>query len=230
MQKSTPGPAPIRRTTLSGLVVEQLRDAILSGAYALGAPINEVEVARQCGVSRGPVREAMQRLVQEGLLTSTPHRGVSVPDLNDEDLRDVFFARYAIEGAAIRAVIAAGRHGETAARLRAILSQMGVSERQQDWPRVAELDMELHSAIVTGAESARLQRMYRTLVTEMKLCLRLLLGGYRGREGIVESHQQLIELIAEGALETALDELAAHLDEPLQSLRAARRAMVERNA
>lgn len=230
MENSTSGPTPIRRTTLSGLVVEQLRDAILSGAYGLGAPINEVEIARQYGVSRGPVREAMQRLVQEGLLTSTPHRGVSVPALNDGDLRDVYFARYAIEGAAIRAVIEAGRHGETAERLRAILAQMAVSERAQDWARVAELDMELHSTIVNASESARLQRMYRTLVSEMKLCLRLLLGGYRGREGIVESHQQLIELIAAGALEQALDELAAHFDEPLQSLRAARQAMVGRDA
>lgn len=202
----------------------------MSGAYGLGAPLNEVEIARQCGVSRGPVREAMQRLAQEGLVTSTPHRGVSVPDLTDEDLRDVFFARYAIEGAAIRAVISAGKQKQTGEELRAILSLMGASEKEQDWPRVAELDMDLHSHIVAAAESARLQRMYRVLVAEMKLCFRLLLGGYRGREGIVESHEQLIELIARGQTEKAIDELAAHLDEPLQSLRAARKAMTDQNA
>ena len=230
MEKTTPGPTTIQRTTLSGLVVEQVREAILSGAYGLGAPLNEVEIARQCGVSRGPVREAMQRLVQEGLLTSTPHRGVSVPELNDEDLRDVFFARYAIEGAAIRAVITAGKQKETGDELLSILSLMGASEKEEDWARVAELDLDLHSHIVVAAESARLQRMYRTLVAEMKLCFRLLLGGYRGREGIVESHEQLIELIARGELEKALDELAAHLDEPLQSLRAARQAMAEQDA
>ena len=72
--------------------------------------------------------------------------------------------------------------------------------------------------------------MYRVLVAEMKLCFGLLLGGYRGREGIVESHEQLIELIARGQTEKAIDELAAHLDEPLQSLRAARKAMTEQDA
>ena len=224
------GPTTIRRMTLTDQVIEKLREAILSGAYGLGSQLNEVEIARQCGVSRGPVREAIQRLVQQGLLHSTPHRGVSVPDLKDEDLCDIYFVRDRIEGAAIHAMVKAGKHQETAKLLREILAQMARAERRKDWNAVADLDMDLHSQIVAASGSDRLMRMYRTLVAEMKLCFRLLLGGYRGREGIVESHQKLIELIAAGELEAAQAELSAHLEEPLESLRAARGALSQRSA
>ena len=86
MTKSDPRAEPISRTTLPGQVTERLRDGILAGSYAQGEQLNEVELARRFGVSRGPLREAMQRLIQDGLLETRPHRGVFVPELTDEDL------------------------------------------------------------------------------------------------------------------------------------------------
>ena len=108
MTKADPTAEPISRTTLSGQITERLRDGILAGLYSQGDQLNEAELARRFGVSRGPLREAMQRLIQVGLLENRPHRGVFVPELTDEDLADIYFAREAIETAALGRIMAEG--------------------------------------------------------------------------------------------------------------------------
>ena len=90
---------------------------ILAGLYSQGEQLNEAVLARRFGVSRGPLREAMQRLIQDGLLENRPHRGVFVPELTDEDLADICFAREAIETAALRRVMAAGESVSVSRRL-----------------------------------------------------------------------------------------------------------------
>jgi DNA-binding GntR family transcriptional regulator len=222
MTDTTPGPKQVKRTTLSGLVTEQLREAILSGVYDLGSQLSEMEIAKQCGVSRGPVREAVQRLIQEGLLHSEPHHGVFVADFNDEDLIDIYFAREAIEGAAVRVIASAGRGREVAKVLAETLTLMKSAHGVEDWARVADLDMRFHTQLVEAAGSHRLNRMYRTLVAELKLCMHLLVGGYRGRQCFMEDHEALVNLIGGGDLGAIQAELSKHLDEPVHSLRAAR--------
>ena len=74
----------IPRGTFASIVTERLSASIIDGTLKPGAQLNEVELATSFGVSRGPVREALQRLVQEGLLDSEPHRGVFVPVLTED--------------------------------------------------------------------------------------------------------------------------------------------------
>src|SRR6266511_439042 len=97
----------IRRATLTTQVAEQLRAWIRDGTLPAGTQLNEMDLAERLGVSRGPLREGLQRLIQEGLLNSQPHRGVFVPVINDEDLLDIYFAREVIETAAVRRIMAA---------------------------------------------------------------------------------------------------------------------------
>src|SRR5580765_933753 len=79
----------ISRVTFASMVGERVRSNIIDGTLPPGSQLNEVELASSFGVSRGPVREALQRLIQEGLLRSEPHRGVFVPVMTDEDIDDV---------------------------------------------------------------------------------------------------------------------------------------------
>src|SRR3954467_10018607 len=91
---------PVDRKSTPALVADQLRSAIMRGTFPPGAQLGEVELAARLGVSRGPLREAMQRLVAEGLLPSERHRGLFVRDLDAADVRDVYTARSAVERAA----------------------------------------------------------------------------------------------------------------------------------
>jgi DNA-binding GntR family transcriptional regulator len=94
------GPIKIARVpkhTFRAHIVENLRDAILSGDIAPGTPVVEMSLAEQFGVSRGPLREAIRQLVEEGLLVTIPYTGTHVTELSVEDVREIYSMRIALE-------------------------------------------------------------------------------------------------------------------------------------
>ena len=99
MSSEPTSPVGIPRATYASLVTERLRDSIIKRELEPGQQLSEVELAKSYGVSRGPVREALQRLIQEGLLISQPHRGVFVPILSDQDVEDIYLVREALAAA-----------------------------------------------------------------------------------------------------------------------------------
>ncbi|MDI5984231.1 GntR family transcriptional regulator [Halomonas sp. M4R5S39] len=218
MMKLHVGPKPVVRLTMSSMVTEQIRDAILSGVYPPGMQLNEKLVAESCGVSRGPVREAIQRLLQEGLLVSVPHRGVFVLELTEDDLEDIYFTRDAVERAALRRIVHSGRGEELSGRLMAIVESMRQAVEQEEWTEVAALDIRFHSELVNAAGSQRLSRLYATLMAEMGLCINHLIGVYRGRGRLIEEHELLTNLIASGDAEQLEKAMAEHLQEPVETI------------
>jgi len=212
------GPSPVSRATLSDLVTQQLRDSILAGVYESGTQLNEAALARRFGVSRGPLREAMQRLIQEGLLRSRPHRGVFVPEMTNVDRADIYFAREAIETAALKRVIEAGRAVGVAAELSCHVEAMVAALDGNDWAGVIDHDLGFHSHLVNAAESPRLSRMYTSLIAETRMCLHVLVSGYRGCEDFIAEHLVLTERLSAHDTAGALEAISRHLHEPLRSL------------
>jgi DNA-binding GntR family transcriptional regulator len=207
------------RQTLAAVVTAQLRDRILDGTLPPGMQLNEMDLAEQFAVSRGPVREGLQRLIQEGLLRSEPHRGVFVPVVDAEDLGDIYFAREAMENAAMRRLMLSGRAKAIVTDLDQIVDQMAEAATADDWPQVAELDMRFHSRIVAAADSPRLSRMFDTLIAETRLCLSMLTVVYPGREDLVGEHRELSQLLAGTDLDLLLATLSTHFSDALRSLR-----------
>ena len=223
MTKTDQAAEPISRTTLSEQVTERLRDGILAGVYSQGEQLNEAELARRFGVSRGPLREAMQRLIQDGLLENRPHRGVFVPELTDEDLADIYFAREAIETAALRRIMAAGEAASVSRRLTTEVDRMVDALRRDDWDTVVEHDLRFHTQLVDSANSHRLSRMYSVLIAETRLCLHMLVSGFAGRKDFIEEHVALVERLAAEDAAGAQRAIRKHLHEPLKSLARQRR-------
>src|SRR6476620_12234428 len=92
---------PIAITSLAGEAFGKLVQAITSGEFEPGQKLSEAQLARQLGISRGPLREALGRL--EGrLVTRTPRLGVRVIEFDREDLEQLFLVREALEGMAAR--------------------------------------------------------------------------------------------------------------------------------
>ena len=218
MIKLYQGPRPVSRSTLSEQVTEQLREAILAGIYSQGTQLNEAELARQFGVSRGPLREAMQRLIQEGLLYSKPHHGVFIPELTDKDLEDIYFAREAIETAALRRVMMSGKAVEVAKILSRHIDNMVTAMAEDNWAAVVDHDLSFHMQLVNSAGSDRLSRLYAVLIAETRLCLHMLVSGYPGRKDFIEEHVALTDRLAAEDTPGALRAIRKHLHEPLKSL------------
>lgn len=200
---------PAQRSTLGAIVTEQLRQHVIHGRFQPGTLLGEVSLAAQFGVSRGPVREALQRLVQEGLLQREPRRGISVPRLAAADLRDIYLAREAIEGAAL-AVIVRRDPARLVAELGEIVVRMRRAIRDGDDPQLADLDFAFHRGIVAAARSPRLARLYATLIGETFAYFNM--GAHHPRrEEVVAQHAEIAELIAARDLAALRRALARHL-------------------
>lgn len=217
MNAKTASAVTIPRATFASIVTERLRASIVNGTLEPGSQLSEVELASSFGVSRGPVREALQRLVQEGLLHSEPHRGVFVPVLTDEDVHDVYVAREALESAAIRSIIASGTTSAASESLDRFVAQMREAEASGDWETVGNVDLEFHVALVDATSSPRLKRMFSTVISETRLCLGVLTAA-DARDDLVEEHRLISEAISEGDTEKALDVLKKHFDDAVATL------------
>jgi DNA-binding GntR family transcriptional regulator len=88
---------PVPRHTLRAHIAERLRAAILAGDIEPGAAITEIALSARFNVSRGPLREAMRQLVEEGLLVTVPYTGTHVATLSVEDVREIYSLRTALE-------------------------------------------------------------------------------------------------------------------------------------
>lgn len=202
---------PLRLRSTPELIADRIRAGILDGTFAPQSQLAEVELARELQVSRGPVREAMQRLIQEGLLRSERNRGVFVVELDDDDARDIYVARAAVEKAA--AVRVARRAApEDLAALDSVMERLAGAV-ENSWADVVEIDMEFHSTIIERCRSERLQRMFRTLVAETKLCLVRLEEFYPDKASVVTEHQDILEAIRSGDEALVRQLIDHHMDE-----------------
>jgi DNA-binding GntR family transcriptional regulator len=216
----------IPRTTLASMVGERIRSDIIDGVLAPGTQLNEVELAESFGVSRGPVREAIQRLIQEGLLRSEPHRGVFLPVLSGEDIDDIYLAREALETAAIRRITGTPRAVSSYKALDRIVRAMESAEKSDDWKTVVSRDLDFHTALVAAADSPRLERMFTTVISETRLCLLMLTEAYdqredlvRRRDDLVDEHRQILDLVRADDVEGAVAVLKKHFEGAMGTLR-----------
>jgi DNA-binding GntR family transcriptional regulator len=209
---------PVSRESTAAIIARQLREAIMNGSLPPGSQLGETELAGQFQVSRGPLREAMQRLVSEGLLRSERHRGLFVIDLEPEDIHDIYSARLAIERAAVIRIV----HGErqpAAARLDEAVQEMAAaSDGDDDGSAVSEADIQFHEVLVAASGSKRLVRMSRTLLIETRMCLSALRRTYTSDEERVTEHKRITEAIRSGDQESALSLLEAHMEDAVQRL------------
>jgi DNA-binding GntR family transcriptional regulator len=210
---------PLQLQSTPALIADRLRSEILEGRFPPHTQLAEVELARQLQVSRGPIREAMQRLIQEGLLRAERNRGVFVVELGLDDARDVYLARGVIERAAA-AIVTKRRPQAALAELQEIVDRLAASVGAP-WSETIAHDLAFHQTLVEAAGSARLSRMFRTLIAETRLCLIRLEPFYQEGTEVVAEHQAIIEALRSGnrrridsLLQTHMDASAARLSVP----------------
>lgn len=161
----------LRRSSTADEVVALLRARIVSGELPPGTQLREVHLAREVGISRPTLREALQGLRQEGLVRHEPHRGMFVATLGAPEIRDIYSVRRVIEAPAARAA-----HRASAAGLEAVgtaFERLAASEGD-DVGKIIEVDLRFHQAIVALLGSPRLTSFYDSVVAALRPCLTLL--------------------------------------------------------
>lgn len=209
---------PVQRRSTAAIVADQLRSAIMYGSLPPGSQMGEAELANRLGVSRGPLREAMQRLVQEGLLHSEPHRGLFVTSLEAEDVQDIYLARLAVERAACERIVRTHRV-EAVAELTAAQVRIVGAVDGGDPEELAAADQEFHETLVRVSGSPRLQRMARTLLVEKRMCLTALQDKYQAdAEALVQEHQGIVDALEAGDEQLVVRRLEEHMNDALERL------------
>ncbi|MFC4128811.1 GntR family transcriptional regulator [Nocardia rhizosphaerae] len=209
---------PVNQQSTAEMIADRLRSAIMRGAIAPGAQLGEADLAASFGVSRGPVREAMQRLVQEGLLFSIRHRGIFVIELTTEDVVDIYRARSALEGGALELILD-GRREIAYAALQPGVEVMLERAAAGDATGVSDADQAFHEALVGAAESPRLVRAARTLLIETRMCLGALQTTYADLGEQAREHVDLREAIGAGSPDRARALLVEHMNDAVRRLR-----------
>jgi DNA-binding GntR family transcriptional regulator len=210
---------PVPRRSTAALIADQLRSAIMYGSLAPGDQLGETDLAAQLGVSRGPLREAMQRLVQEGLLRSERHRGLFVRELAPEDVRDVYVARLAVERTACELVMR-GNRGEAVARLTVALRDLVDAAATRDRTAMSDADQAFHRTLVSCSGNSRLERMAGTLLVETRMCLTVMQDVYPEPAELVEEHQKLLDAITDGDEELLLHLIESHMLDTVERINA----------
>jgi DNA-binding GntR family transcriptional regulator len=135
-------------------VYDALKELAVDYRFRPGERVNEVELATSLGVSRTPVREALNRLVRDGFMSFVPNRGFYARDITPQDVQDLYELRAAIERAAFKLACERGTDEEIEA-IAAIWQNNSTSHDATDWARVAEADEAFHLGIVQLSANQR---------------------------------------------------------------------------
>ena len=187
----------------------------MRGTFPPGTQLGEVELATRLGVSRGPLREAMQRLVAEGLLRSERHRGLFVRDLDAADVRDVYTARTAVERAAGLLLIS-GDRAAAVQRMNAALAAMEAVAH--DPVALADADHAFHAELVAASGSPRLRRMADALLVETRMCLAALQEAAPPADELLAEHRALCDAVRDGDAARLTAVLEEHMADAVERI------------
>jgi len=207
----------IPQYTLEAQVLERLREAILEGHFPPGIQLNQVQVAAQFGVSRGPVRAAINKLEEEGLVRNVPHRGTFVTPLDRKTVHDLYSVRAVLEGYGVRLAV---EHCTPADidHLTHIVREMQAAAQQGDTEEVIKLDFLIHQFFVELSENSFLIQTWATIKNHLRRVLAFRHRSYPSLQDIADSHLPFIELMKSGNAREAACVMEAHINDALEDL------------
>ena len=155
------------KQSLKNLAYESIKTASVKGDLPPGERLLETEIASQMGISRGPVREAIRQLDQEGLTYSHPHRGTIVLEMDSEETEKVFVpTRRIIEGyVAPNAYLSL--KDEDYSYLEDLINQMESANEKDNFYQLTDLDMRFHSYIIERAASPTICALWNNIKTRI---------------------------------------------------------------
>jgi len=183
-------------------VLRQLRNAILDGTFKPGERLNESEIARQMGISRGPVREAILALEEEGLITTIHWRGSYVAEVDPESFRELIELRILLETHAAKRA-AQNFSPADGAELERLVEEMRAANAAGDLDDVIDHDLDFHHTICRMGGNSLLLKAWEQLSGRLRLAILLSLQLGYDAGGMIETHPPVIEALQRGEADLA---------------------------
>lgn len=219
---SAPRTEKIERRSVAEQVYEILKRDLRSGRLAQGEDLVEARLAKQLGVSRAPIREAVQRLSQDGLIQSTVGRSWKVRTLTASDIRNLYRVRADLECLAIQQTCE-NDPGAASLALERCIEVMREAAARNDPHGLAEAELDFHVELMRASGNPYLIDLYGIVTEHVRLSFASLNLAYSNLGDVAEEHVPLIELIRRGAVHEAQAVMRKHifnsLDDKLEKLK-----------
>ncbi|NGY62355.1 GntR family transcriptional regulator [Lentzea sp. NEAU-D13] len=197
------------RTTTPEGVYRVLRAAILDGTVPPGGQLREAHIAADLGISRSPLREALTKLEEEGLIVKIPYRGAFVAEVSAQDVAEIDAIRLLVEPYAAELAIDALRGREKAALLQTVDDLRGALEKN-DIPASVDAHLGFHRLFYDLSGSGALQNLWNGWETKLRLYLSVDHQTYSDPRELAVEHERLAAIALEGSIDEFREELAAH--------------------
>jgi len=198
----------LRTRSRADFVYESLRDAISDGRIAVGERVREEEIARNLGVSRTPVREALQRLHQRGLLVFGNGRGLVVAELSQHQVLQLYAMREILEGSAARF---AAQHANATDVTILYRQQKELAEAKPDALLLVTLNRRFHQAIYEAAHNQYLMQTLNMLHDSLALLHNATFRVPSRRSESDEEHRRIVAAIEKRDPDAAEEAAREHI-------------------
>lgn len=223
MNSQTPSTSTAARSATAGLridrlhkstfrqhIAERLRAAILAGELAPGAALVETSLATQFNVSRGPLREAMRELIEEGLLVTVPYTGTHVIALSADDIREMYSMRIVLERFAFEQAWDR-RDGAFQRELLRRNDQLCTAIDAGDDRASIQAELDLHGLVYETSGHRMLQRTWHSLRGRLQLYWAAHHRAHATRGPRRDAHDSYVQAALGPSLDAMLDEITNHM-------------------
>lgn len=211
--------SPAPRKSLSEEVLDRLRQEIVQGHLKPGHRLSEPMLAEAFGVSRGPVREALSHLQQEGLVMVERHRGARVNRISAEDVEELYELRVDLERFAVKRAVRLATADELAGMSEAVAAY-GRAVEEGEVSEAVDLDMGFHGLIYKAARHTRLYSCWTNLLRSQihAFVLSNSLADSSYMAPCVAEHAQIRDALEERNKERAVGLIEKHLSDAYERL------------
>lgn len=200
--------------TISDIILNFLRRAIIDGTLDAGAPIRQDDIARQFNVSKIPVREALKKLEAEGLVKFQRNKGAVVTSLSEPEIVQIFEVRAVLEASALSFSLPLMSQ-ET---LNKAENYCDLFAQEADVSLWSALNWKFHSCLYEDAKRPYLVNMIRSVNDQLERYLRIQLTLSHGKEQADMEHRALLDLCKKGDVDGAAQYLSKHIMSACNSL------------
>lgn len=202
-------PRVVPRTYRSD-VYQGLRQSILDGSLPAGAALVERRISDEMGVSRAPVREALRKLEEDGLVVTIPYKGSYVTRVTPEAMDEILSLRSVLEVYAVERALPRLK-ADGLRRLQSVVEQMEDAGERDDPERLDDLHSRFHRMLYERAGNALLLQFWGSMEAQLRLYARIHQRMYESLREYASAHRELVEALAGGEPDTVRQRVLSHL-------------------
>ncbi|WP_176764818.1 GntR family transcriptional regulator [Natribacillus halophilus] len=200
----------LKKSSLKHQIAEEIRRSIFKGQLSPGEKVTETKLSDSLGVSRGPLREAIQLLVMEGLLISTAYKETKVSNITTEEVTELLVPmRINIETFALKTLPIWNE--QTFENLEEIVEQMRRASVFNDHPLFSDLDMQFHELIILSSDMSNVSNLWDAIFNRIRLLFTYQNESSLDLKKYTEAHSDLLDTFKTRDVDYAIERLRDHI-------------------